>query len=158
MKEIEKEVIKMTGKAKKAIGYVCDIPIPGTDLVISKEDQRLRILKFAEKENLELIAIYEDEAFTEDFMNRPGVKKILECPERFEVVLVERVWCLSRKRKEIEPFLKRLDARDVELVCSSYLWDCLSQAVRHRYMGSLAEKRRQLAKARALAKTGKEAA
>jgi len=158
IRENEKEVIKMVGKAKKAVGYVCDIPIPGTDLVISKEDQRLRILKFAEKENLELITIYEDDAFTEDFMNRAGVKKILECPERFDVILVERVWCLSRKRKEIEPFLRRLDGRDVELVCSSYLWDCLSQAVRHRYMGSLGEKRRQLAKARALAKAGKEAA
>ena len=148
----------MAGKVKKAIGYVCDIPIPGTDLVISKEDQRVRILKYAERENLELITIYEDETFTEDFMNRPGVKKILEYPERFDVLLVERVWCLSRKKKELEPFLKKLDERGVEVVASSYLWDCVSQAVRHRYMGSLAEKRREAARARALAKNGKEAA
>lgn len=143
---------------KKAIGYVCDIPIPETDLVISKEEQRLRILKYAQKENIELIYIFEDEKFTEDFMNRPGVRKILECKEDFDLLVVERIWCLSRKRRELEPFLRKLDKRNVAVVTTSYLWDCCSQQVRHRYMGSLAEKMRAEAKALSEAKNKQRAA
>jgi len=145
-------------KKKKAIGYVCDIPIPGTDAVIEKDDQRLRLIKYAEKENLELICIYEDEKFTDGFINRPGVQKALCSKEPFDLLLVERVWCLSRKRKELEPFLKQLERRNVQLVTSSYLWDCVSQQVRHRYMGSLADKARQEVSARAEQKRRKDAA
>jgi DNA invertase Pin-like site-specific DNA recombinase len=121
---------------KKAIGYVCDIPIKGTTEVISKEDQLVRLIKHAEKENLNLVCVYEDEAYTEDFLGRAGVKKILDAGEPFDVLLVERVWCLSRSKRRLEPFLKELDNRKVELATTSYLWDCVSQQIRHRYMGS----------------------
>jgi DNA invertase Pin-like site-specific DNA recombinase len=143
---------------KKAIGYVCDIPIVGTDEVIGKEDQRIRILNYAKKENIDLFGIYEDDEYTEPFMDRPGVKKILECNDDFDHVLVERVWCLSRKMKELKPFIERLEELNVELVASSCLWDCVSQQVRHRYMGSLAEKQRKEARARVAAKKRLKAA
>ena len=145
-------------KVKRAVGYVCDIPIPGTDMVISKEDQRIRMLKYAEKEGLELACIYEDEQYSEDFMNRPGVQKILDCKENCGLLLVERVWSLSRKMKELKPFISELERKNWELVSSSYLWDCVSQQVRHRYMGALAEKQRQAARAKADSKQGQAAA
>jgi hypothetical protein len=143
-------------KRKRAIGYVCDIPVADTDLIISRNDQRARMLKYAEKENLELVCVYEDESYTEDFMSRPGVQKILNSTEACEVVLVERVWAFSRKMKELDPLLAKLEAKQLELVSSSYLWDCVSQQVRHRYMGTVGEKAREAAQAQAGKKSGKE--
>ncbi|HUT55801.1 MAG TPA: recombinase family protein [bacterium] len=139
-------------KNKKAVGYVCDIPIPGTDEVISKEDQRLRMLKFAQKEGLDLACIYEDEKFTEDFIGRPGFAKLLACKEEFDTILVERVWSLSRKKKALDPFLKELDRKGVQLMASSYLWDCLSQQLRHRYAVKLSDRCRKEARALAEAR------
>jgi DNA invertase Pin-like site-specific DNA recombinase len=118
-------------EAKRAIGYVCDIPVPDTDLVISKEDQRFRIMKYAKNEDLELTSIYEDEEYTDDFINRPGIQKILNSRDGIEVLLVERVWCLSRKMKDLMPFLKKLERKNIQIVTSSYLWDDVSQGVRH---------------------------
>jgi DNA invertase Pin-like site-specific DNA recombinase len=123
--------MKKTKRVKRAIGYVCDIPVPDTDLVISKDDQRLRLMKCAEKEDLELIRIYEDEALDEAFINRPGVQKILNDREDFDVLLVERVWCMSQKMSELNPFLEKLNQKNIQFVASSYLWDDTSQAVRH---------------------------
>ena len=144
-------------KAKRVIGYVCDIPIPGTSEVIGKNDQRARILKYAQKENLEVVCIYEDEQFTADFMARPGVQRVLNCNEHHDQVLVERVWCFTRNRKEIDPMLAALDQKGVQLTATSYLWDCLSQQVRHCYMGTVAEKARELMKTQNAAKDGKAA-
>jgi DNA invertase Pin-like site-specific DNA recombinase len=117
-------------KTKRAIGYVSDIPVPDTDLVICKADQRVRILKYARENNLEIVAIHEDEECNEAFINRPGVQKILNDRENFDVLLVERVWCMSRKMKELTPFLKKLESKDVQVVASSYLWDDISLEVR----------------------------
>jgi hypothetical protein len=143
---------------RKAVGYVCDVPVANTGMVISKEDQRARILKCAEQENLEIIAVYEDEKYTGEFSNRPGVRKILECSEHFDVLLVERIWCFSRKMKDLKPFLDTIDARCAEVLCSSCLWDCVSQRIRHRYMEPLGERCRREAKTRAAARKRKEAA
>lgn len=145
-------------KPRKAVGYVCDIPILGTDLKIGKEFQKERIQEYARRENLELVCIYEDENYREDFINQPGVRDALNCGPTVDTILIERIWCLSRKRKELEPFLKTLDRKRLRLVCSSYLWDCLSQQVRHRYMGALAERQRDAALAVVENKQGKEAA
>jgi DNA invertase Pin-like site-specific DNA recombinase len=140
-----KEGTKMR-KPKKVIAYVCDIPIPGTDEVISKNDQKARILKFAEKEGIEVVNFYEDEKFTENFMERPGVQRVLACNENVDQVMVERVWCFTRSPRELDALMGELDKKGVPLAATSYLWDCLSQQVRHRYMGSTAEKARQLLK------------
>jgi len=142
-------------QVKRAVGYVCDIPIEGTGLVITKEDQRARMVKYCEKEGLELVCVFEDEHYVADFMNRPGVQKLLDCKERCNTVLVERVWSLSRKMKELKPFMAELERKDMELVASSCLWDCVSQQVRHRYMGSLAEKQRAVAREKAGVKKGR---
>ncbi|MEW6439801.1 MAG: recombinase family protein [bacterium] len=143
---------------KRAIGYVCDIPVNGTDVTIGKEDQKLRILKHAAKENLDLVCIFEDELFTENPLDRPGVNKALNCGEEFDVLLVERVWALSRKMRELNPFLTRVDARRVPLVATSYLWDVVSQRVRRRYSEGPAERCRREARALAVARNSKRAA
>ena len=145
-------------KLKKAIGYVCDIPILRTDEVIGKEDQKARILKYAQKENLEIICIFEDEEYTKDFMNRPGVKDILEYTGDFDVLLVERAWCMTRKIKEIKPLLEKLDARKIQLVATSYLWDCVSQHIRHRGRETLVEKSKKAVAEMKQVKHGKKAA
>ena len=145
-------------RMKKAVGYVCEVPVAGTDMVISKEDQRIRILKYAEKENLELLSIYEDDCMTEDCLQRPGVNKVLTCNEAYDLVLVERVWAFGRKMKELEPVLSKLEARKVPLVATSHLWDMTSQQVRRRFGVDLAEQMHEAAKARTEAKQSKKAA
>ena len=145
-------------QVKRAIGYVCDIPIPGTDMVISKEDQRVRMVKYAEKEGIDLVCVYDDDKYTDDFINRPGVQKLLDCKENCDMLLVERVWSLSRKMKDLKPFMTELEKKNLQLTASSCLWDCVSQQVRHRYIGSLAEKQRAAAKQKAENKEGYAAA
>jgi len=143
---------------KRAIGYVCEIPVAGSDLIISKRDQRLRILKHVEKENLELLCIYEDDTFTENPLDRPGVNRVLMCKDEYDVVLVERVWALSRKMKGLKPILAKLDAKEVPLMATSYLWDCVSQQVRGRYSEDAVEKCRREVKASVEAKHSRRAA
>ncbi len=145
-------------KKKKAVGYICDVPIPGTGIVISREDQRIRILKCAYQNGLELVTIYEDDDYTEDFMRRPGVRKVLEAGGKFDVLLLERVWCLTRNVKDLEPFLDKIDGMDAEVICTSCLWDFTSQKVRRRYMEDLGRRCRKEAKARAAANRSKRAA
>jgi len=145
-------------KVKRAVGYVCDIPIPGTDMVISKEDQRIRMVKYAEREGVDLVHVFEDGDYTQDFINRPGVQALLNCRENCDTLLVERVWCFSRKMKDLRPLIAELDKKNFQLVASSYLWDCVSQQVRQRYMGALAEKQREAARAKADTKQGQAAA
>jgi DNA invertase Pin-like site-specific DNA recombinase len=121
---------------KRAVGYVCDIPVPDTGRVISRDDQRLRLVKYAKNENLDIVHIYEDEEYTDDFINNPGVQKILNGGDDFEVLLVERVWCLSRKTSELKPFLEKLDQKNIQMVMVSYLWDNASLGVRHYNLAS----------------------
>ena len=130
-------------KTKRAIGYVCDIPIPKTDMVIGKDDQRARILKYAQQEGIELVSIYDDEEWTENFLTRPGVMRLLACKEDMDLVLVERVWCLSRRMTDLKEFTEKLDTKGWELLTSSYLWDCVSQHVRHH--NRVEKKKREVA-------------
>ena len=123
----------MNTKINKAVGYVCDVCLPGTDMVISKADQLARLKKYAEKEGIELVAVFEDEGCSPDLMARPGVKRMLNTPFDYETVLVERVWVFSRKIKKIEELLNAVETNGARLIATSYLWDCPSQLVRHRY-------------------------
>ncbi|MEW6443879.1 MAG: recombinase family protein [bacterium] len=133
-------------KTRRAIGYVCEIPIPGTDLAIGRELQKQRLKGYSQWERIDLAEVIEEDAYQKDLMARPGIRKLLNIASSVHAVLVERVWCLSRKRKDLDHFLRALDQKGAVLLASSCLWDSLSQYVRHRYMGTLAEraeKRRQ---------------
>ncbi len=123
----------MNTKINKAVGYVCDVCLPGTDIVISKADQLARLKKYAEKEGVELVAVFEDDSYSPDLMARPGVKRLLNAPVDYEMVLVERVWVFCRKIKKIEEVLDAIETNGARLIATSYLWDCPSQLVRHRY-------------------------
>jgi len=123
----------MINNTKQAVGYVCDIQVAGTDIIITKADQRDRIRKYAEKKNIDLIGIFEDEADTPDFLGRPGVQEMLNSAPGYEEVLVERVWALSRETSQIKPFLDVIEKKDAKLIATSNLWDRASQMVRHRY-------------------------
>jgi DNA invertase Pin-like site-specific DNA recombinase len=149
---------KMANQKSTAIVYVCTIPVAGTDMVISKEDQLARIKKYAEKENIEIAAVIEDDNFSKDFANRPGIQKVLNYDGRYDILLVERIWALGRRMRELVPFMEGLEKRGIELRASSCLWDCVSQQVRHRYMGALAQKQKDAAKSQAESKRGKAAA
>ena len=138
-------------QVKKVVAYVCETPVTGTDMVISKESQLERIHKYAERENIEVVAVYEDSKWTENFTARPGVQKVMDCHEKVDAVLVDRVWCFSRKMSALKPFVEELEKNGEELVAATCLWDCVSQQVRHRYMGSLAEKQQAAARANAAA-------
>ena len=140
-------------RVKRAIGYVCEIPIPGTNQVISKEDQKARITKWAQRENVEVFTIIEDNEYCADVLSRPGIKNILDCNDHYDMVLCERIWAFCRKKKELDAFLTELDKRDVQLTASSYMWDLVSQQVRHRYAVRLADRAKKEAEARAEAKS-----
>jgi DNA invertase Pin-like site-specific DNA recombinase len=145
-------------KVKKAVGYVCEIPVPGTEMVISKESQLAKMKAFAARENIELVGVVEDNAYTANFMERPGVKKIMKGLTGVDAVLVDRVWCFSRKMSELKPFLEEVEQANAQVISATCLWDCVSQQVRHRYMGALAEKQRAAAREKAAARQDQVAA
>ena len=124
----------METKKNRAVGYVCDICLPETDIVISKADQLARLKKYAEKEGIELVAVFEDDCCSQDFMTRPGFNKLLNAPYDYDTGLVERVWVFSRKVRKIEELMETVEARGAKLIATSYLWDCISQVVRHRFV------------------------
>jgi DNA invertase Pin-like site-specific DNA recombinase len=133
----------MTSRGKKAVAYVCEMTFPGTDIVISKADQKKRISRFAEREGLEIIAWCEDEGQSADFMARPGVQQALNYRGHFDILLVERVWVFSRSKSALSSFAEEVEQRGAEIASATYMWDCVSQQIRHRYLGAAAERRRQ---------------
>jgi DNA invertase Pin-like site-specific DNA recombinase len=143
-------------QVKKAVGYVCEIPIPGAEMVISRETQMASIREFAKREHIQLVAVVGD-AFSPNFIERTGVKDLLKSAGKVDAVLVDRVWVFSRKMAELKPFLEQIEAKDARLVSASCLWDCVSQQVRRRY-NTLAEKQRAAARAKAAAQSHFQAA
>jgi DNA invertase Pin-like site-specific DNA recombinase len=133
----------MTSRGKKAVAYVCAMTFPGTDIVISKDDQKQRIRRFAEREGIEIIAWYEDDAQGQDFMALPGVQQVLNHGGHYDLLLVERVWVFSRNKSALFSFAEAVEKRGAEIAAAACLWDCLSQQIRHRYMGVAAERKRQ---------------
>jgi hypothetical protein len=127
---------KMKNKNQKAVGFVTEIKVAGS--VISKEDQRARIAKYAAKEGIELVAVYED-----------SPEKVFGSTENYDTVLVERVWAFGKKMSEVGPAAEKIEAKGAKLVATSYMWDCVSQQVRQRYMENGFEAKHQAAVAAA---------
>ena len=115
---------------KKAIAYVSDVILGRTGEVISREVQREAIRNHAAENGIEVVAWFEDEAYNEDVMARPGIQALLAC-DQADTVLVERVWSLTRNWKVLEGFLRELKGRHVKLESATTLWDCVSQMARH---------------------------
>ena len=119
--------------SKRALAYVGDIILGRTGEVISREYQKKLIELFAEENDIDIIEWFEDEMYSENVMERPGVKAMLDCDRDYEIVLVERVWCLSRSWPTLNPFFDELDRRNIEFKSAITMWDCVSQMARHRF-------------------------
>lgn len=117
---------------KKAIAYTSDVILGRTGEVISRKYQKELIRQFAENNNLEIVAWFEDERYEEDILARPGIQRMLAYDGPCEVFLVERVWALSRKMATLTGFFKLLAQKKIRLETATYLWDCTSQMVRRQ--------------------------
>jgi len=119
--------------ATKAIGYVSDIVLGQSGDVIGREEQRERLRRHARENGIELLEIFEDEFFVEEILTRPGVQRLLAYEGDYDVVLVERVWSLSRSWQDLVVFLKEIQRRGRKVESAACLWDCVSQQARHYF-------------------------
>jgi hypothetical protein len=118
---------------KTAIAYASDIILGNTGEVIDRAFQKARVEEYAKENNIKILAWFEDEAFSEYLFSRPKIKEMIAFKEPYDYVLVERVWTLSRKWKEVKALLKVLESKQVRVQATTTLWDCVSQMARHHY-------------------------
>jgi DNA invertase Pin-like site-specific DNA recombinase len=115
---------------RKAIAYVSDIILGRTGEVISREAQKTAIRQHAAEAGIEIVSWFEDEAYNEDIVGRDGIRALFASASAGEILLVERVWALSRNWKALEAFMSELDYRGMKLESATTLWDCTSQRAR----------------------------
>jgi len=120
---------------KKAIAYTSDVILMRTKEVISRETQKELIKKYAAENGIEIAGWFEDEAYDENVLNRPGVRGMLEAIGGCDMVLVERLWSFSRNMPTLEKLFAEFDKKGVRLEAASTLWDIASQKCRHRFNG-----------------------
>lgn len=120
---------------KKAIAYVSDVILGRTGEVISRDHQKEMINRYAAENGIEVVAWFEDEAYSEDILSRPGVRQLLACDQDCDGILVERVWAFSRSWSLLKPFLADLKEDGQQLKSATQLWDCVSQQTRDFYCG-----------------------
>jgi hypothetical protein len=118
---------------KTAIAYASDIILGNTGEVIDRAFQKARVEEYAKENNIKILAWFEDEAFSEYLFSRPKIKEMIAFKDAYDYVLVERVWTLSRKWKEVKALLKVLEPKQVKVQATTTLWDCVSQMARHHY-------------------------
>lgn len=121
--------------AKNALVYVSDIILGRTGEVLTRDEQKKKILAYAAVNGINVLDVFEDDAYNEDILSRPGMKRLLACKLGCDCVLVERVWTLSRNMKTLKTFFAELESRKVKLEASTTLWDCASQMSRHYFAG-----------------------
>jgi hypothetical protein len=119
--------------AKKAIAYISDIILGRTGEVISRSYQADLINKHASENDIEILAWFEDEAYNEDVLSRPGIRGLLAFGRPYDLVLCERVWALSRSTTVLESFFEELENRRVKFEAATTMWDCVSQKCRRRF-------------------------
>ena len=122
---------------KKAMAYASDVILMRTKEVISRETQKEEIKKYAAENGIEIAGWYEDEAYEENPLSRPGAKKMLEALNGCDMVLVERVWSFSRNVQTLETLYAELEKKGVCLEAATTLWDIASQKCRHRFNGKV---------------------
>jgi len=120
---------------RKALAYVSDVILGGTGEVVSRQAQREAIDRYARENDIEVVAWFEDEAYVEEVMDRPGIRALLACGQECDCVLVERVWAFSRRWKNLNSFLVELSRRGRKVEAATLLWDCVSQLSRNFYHG-----------------------
>jgi len=121
----------------KAIAYTSDVILGRTGEVIGRAHQKELIERHAADNGIEIVAWFEDEMYSEDVMSRSGIQKLLANKDTVDLVLVERVWSLSRDMKVLEPFMDAIERKGAKLESATYMWDCVSQMCRRRFDASL---------------------
>ncbi len=118
---------------KKAIAYVSDIILGRTGDVIARESQKELIRKYAADNDIEVVAWFEDEMYSEEVVCRHGVKEMLDYESDYDMILVERVWSFSRLWASLERLYEILERRNIKLQATTTMWDCVSQMSRRRF-------------------------
>lgn len=123
--------------SKRAFAYVCDIILGRTGEVISRQYQKELIQKYAIENDIEIVRWFEDEKYEEDVLSRSGVRNMMDCPDCCDMILVERVWALSRSWATLKTVFAAMDARGMAMESTTTMWDCVSQMCRRRFDDSL---------------------
>lgn len=131
-------------KSRKALCYLNDVIILQTGTIISRNDQKQRIIAHAEKNGIEIIDFYEDRKYDEEVLSRPGVQAMLLDEREYDLILVDSVWVFSRNWSILKNLLKIISLKSVKLESASILWDCTSQRSRN-YPGGRELKHRRKA-------------
>jgi len=118
---------------KKAIAYTTDIILGNTGMVIDRASERKRIEEYAKENGITIVAWFEEEVYEENPTARPKLNAALACTEPHELVLVERVWAISRKWKEIQGVIKLFETKNARVESTTTLWDCVSMMARNHY-------------------------
>ncbi len=116
---------------RKAIAYTSDIILGRTGETIKRSAQQELIRQHAAENDIEIVAWFEDDTYDEEVMRRPGVQRMLAHEGKYDVLLVERVWCFSRSWKKLWELIDALRKKNVELEATSWLFDCVSVLARH---------------------------
>lgn len=122
-------------KNAKALCYLNDIILGQTGTIISRDDQKKRIIEHAEKNGIEIIGFYEDEKFDEDVLSRPGVQAMLLDERQYDFILVESAWAFSRNWSMLKKLLVILTLKSVTIETARTMWDCTSQRSRDYFRG-----------------------
>jgi hypothetical protein len=118
---------------KRAIAYTADIILGNTGMVIDRASEKKRIEEYAKENNITIVAWFEEVAYEENPLARPMLKEALAYNEPYEMVLVERVWTISRKWSELRSVIEAWRAKKVRLECATTMWDCVSMMARNHY-------------------------
>jgi len=116
---------------KKAIAYITNIALGNTGIVIEPAFEKARIEEYAKENGIEIVAWFEEAGNEENPMARPKLKEAMAYGEPHELVLMERVWAISRKWKEVRGVMEAFEAKGAHLECATRLWDCTSMMARH---------------------------
>ena len=116
---------------RRALAYTHDVILGRTGELISRAVQKEGIREYAQEHDIEISGWFEDEVYEENPLKRPGILQILSCEIGCDCVLVERVWCLSRRWSVLRPLIDELDANGKRIESASWLWDCVSVIARH---------------------------
>ena len=118
---------------KKAIAYTADIILGNTGTIIERALEKKRIEEYAKENHITIVAWFEEEAYEENPFARPKLKEALAYHEPYDVVLVERVWTISRKWKEVRGVMEAWEAKKARVECATTMWDCVSMMARNHY-------------------------
>jgi CheY-like chemotaxis protein len=113
-----------------AVGYVCAIDLEAEGVVSPAEKQIERVKKFSGANNLKLKDIFEDSDRAVEILERPAMRKLLNEEEKAGVIIIDRIWSLSRKREKLQPFLHALTEKGFTLEVVTTMMDVASQYVR----------------------------